>query len=61
MLRRFKATEGFGGLDVQIEECMDEIRAKLQARLCDPELEEAAVREARDLLLELGRRGPPLS
>ena len=55
VLERFKATEGFGDLDVQIEASMDEIRAKLQARLCDPLCEEPTVREARDLLLELGR------
>ena len=55
VLERFKATEGFGHLDVQIEESMDEIRAKLQARLCDPLGKVATVREARDLLLELGR------
>jgi len=55
VLERFKTTEGFGNLEAQIEESMDEIRAQLQARLREPRGDEATVREARDLLLELGR------
>eukprot|EP01046_Picozoa_sp_COSAG06_P042361 COSAG06_NODE_5387_length_3511_cov_4.500000_1_plen_335_part_00 len=59
VLERFKTTEGFGNLEAQIEESMDEIRAQLQARLREPRGDEATVREARDLLLELGRMTSP--
>ena len=55
VLERFKTTDGFGDLEAQIEESMEEIRVKLQARLRDPRADHAAVREARDALLDLGK------